>query len=80
MRAPGEWQTYDVIWTAPRFKADGSLESPAYVTAMHNGVLVQDKVVMNGGATSGTIGLQDHYTPVRFRNIWVQRLEGEGKK
>src|SRR5215469_2456196 len=42
MRPPGEWQTYDVIWTAPVFAADGTLKSPAYVTLFHNGVLMQN--------------------------------------
>jgi hypothetical protein len=41
-RKPGEWQTYDVVWTAPTFNADGSAKSPAYVTALHNGVLIQN--------------------------------------
>ena len=48
MRKPGEWQTYDVIWTAPTFKADGSVATPAYVTAFHNGVLVQNHVALRG--------------------------------
>ncbi len=88
MRAPGEWQTYDVIWTAPRFKADGSLESPAYVTAMHNGVLVQNHVALKGftryiGAPSYAkhgalpILLQAHgdpSPPISFRNIWIREL------
>src|SRR6185295_9899195 len=47
-RKPGEWQAYDVIWTAPTFKADGSLNTPAYVTAIHNGVLVQNHVALKG--------------------------------
>lgn len=47
-RKPGEWQTYDVVWTAPRFNGDGSLKSPAYVTAFHNGVLVQNHVALKG--------------------------------
>lgn len=47
-RKPGEWQACDVVWTAPRFKADGSLKKPAYVTAFHNGVLIQDHVELQG--------------------------------
>ena len=47
-RKPGEWQTYDVIWTAPVFNADGTVKSPARVTALHNGVLVQNNAVLDG--------------------------------
>ena len=88
MRKPGEWQTYDVVWTAPTFNADGSLKSPAYVTAFHNGVLVQDHVALKGptlyiGTPSYTahgaapIKLQAHgdpSPPISFRNIWVREL------
>ncbi|MBQ5947917.1 DUF1080 domain-containing protein [Massilia sp. ST3] len=81
----GEWQAYDIIWTAPRFKADGALASPAYVTALHNGVLVQHHVALRGetmyiGAPGyrkhgpAPIRLQDHGDPVSFRNIWVRPL------
>jgi hypothetical protein len=85
-RPPGQWQTYDIIFTAPRFKADESLESPAYVTMLHNGVLVHNHVALLGPmhfrglpeykahAAKGPILLQDHGTPVRFRNIWVRPL------
>lgn len=83
--APGEWQTYDVIWTAPRFGADGALVSPARVTALHNGVLVQHHVALQGetvyaGKPSyrnhgpAPIKLQDHGDAVSFRNIWVRPL------
>lgn len=83
--APGEWQTYDVIWTAPRFSAAGALLSPAHVTALHNGVLVQNHVALQGetvyaGKPSyrrhgpAPIRLQDHGDAVRFRNIWVRPL------
>ena len=47
-RKPGEWQTYDIIWTAPTFNADGSLKTPAYVTALHNGVLIQNNFELKG--------------------------------
>ena len=87
-RKPGEWQTYDVIWTAPRFNEDESLLSPGRVTVIHNGVLVQNNVEIKGitmyigkpwykkhGATP--IKLQDHgdkSEPISFRNIWVREL------
>lgn len=87
-KKPGEWQTYDIVWTAPRFNDDGSLKSPARVTAIHNGVLVQNNVELKGvtryiGAPSYTrhgassIRLQDHgdpSQPISFRNIWVREL------
>jgi len=84
-RKPGEWQTYDIIWTAPRFNADGSLKSPARVTAFLNGVLIQNNVELKGvtvyiGDPSYTkhgpapIKLQDHGDPVSYRNIWVRPL------
>jgi len=84
-RAPGEWQSYDVIWTAPRFSAGGGLVSPARITVLHNGVLVQNNTVVAGkteyiGAPSYTphgcapLYLQDHDSKVSFRNIWVRRL------
>jgi hypothetical protein len=83
--APTEWQTYDVIWTAPRFGADGKLLSPAYVTALHNGVLVQNHVALKGETVyigqpayrahgPAPIKLQDHGAGVSFRNIWVRPL------
>jgi hypothetical protein len=88
MRKPGEWQVYDVIWTAPMFNADGSLKSPAYLTALHNGVLVQNHVALKGdtkyiGApeykahAALPIRLQAHgdpSPPISFRNIWVREL------
>jgi hypothetical protein len=85
---PGHWQTYDIVWTAPRF-ADGSLESPARVTAFLNGVLVQNDFELRGvtlyigqpGYTAhhdSPILLQAHgdpSPPISFRNIWVRPLE-----
>ena len=88
MRKPGEWQIYDVVWTAPKFKPDGSLASPAYVTAFHNGVLVQDHVALKGDTKyiglpeykqhgPAPILLQAHgdpSPPISFRNIWLREL------
>lgn len=86
-RPPGEWQAYDVIWTAPAFAADGSLKTPAKVTALHNGVLVQNDFVLAGPTRyigkpayaphgPSPIKLQAHAGggPVSFRNIWVRPL------
>lgn len=84
-RPPGEWQTYDIIFKAPVFDTKGKLVSPAYVTVLHNGVLVQDHVAIKGetvyiGAPTykahgkGPIRLQDHGDLVSFRNIWIRRL------
>jgi hypothetical protein len=87
-RKPGEWQTYDIVFTAPRFKDDGSVESPAYATVFHNGVLVHNHAAILGPMAfralpryrphgpKGPILLQDHGNPVRFRNIWVRPVKG----
>jgi hypothetical protein len=88
MRRPGEWQVYEVIWTAPTFNQDGTVKTPAYVTAFHNGVLVQNHVELKGetlyiGTPSyktfdgAPIKLQAHgdpSPPISFRNIWVREL------
>lgn len=88
MRKPGEWQTYDVVWTAPTFNAGGALATPAYVTVLHNGVLVQNHVALKGVTKyigqpeyvahgPAPILLQAHgdpSPPVSFRNIWVREL------
>jgi hypothetical protein len=87
-RKPGEWQTYDVIWTAPTFNADGSVKTPARVTAFHNGVLVQNNFELTGETLyigkpyykqydSAPIKLQAHGDPspaISFRNIWLREL------
>jgi hypothetical protein len=87
-RKPGEWQTYDVIWTAPTFNSDGSLKTPAYVTAFFNGVLVQNHFELRGETLyigkpfykafdGAPIKLQAHgdkSEPISFRNIWVREL------
>lgn len=91
-RKPGEWQTYDIIFHAPKFRADGSVKSPATVTVLHNGVLVQDHYELQGDTNyerppsySGhkdreSIHLQFHGNPVRFRNIWIRDLTGATAK
>lgn len=87
MRPPGEWNYYDIAFTAPRFKEDGSLESPAAVTVFHNGVLVQNHFEPTGGTTwyhraryepheaKLPLMLQDHGNPVHFRNIWLREIK-----
>ena len=74
-RRPGEWQSFDITLEQPRFDANRKMTKPCTLTVIHNGVLVQDHVSIGGSTTSGTLGLQDHYTPVRFRNVWVQKIE-----
>lgn len=87
MRPPGEWNVYDITWTAPRFNDDGSLKSPAYISALHNGVVILNHFELLGDtpfnrppkyskhADRLPIRLQDHGNPVRFRNIWVRDLQ-----
>jgi Domain of Unknown Function (DUF1080) len=88
-RKPGEWQTYDVAWTAPTFNADGSLKAPAYATVFFNGVLVQNHFELKGETlyrgkpfyksfSGAPIKLQAHgdkSEPISFRNIWVREVE-----
>ncbi|MHB8898224.1 MAG: 3-keto-disaccharide hydrolase [Thermoguttaceae bacterium] len=86
-RKPGEWQSYDIIWKCPKFDAEGKLVSPAYVTVLHNGVLVQDHFALEGDTPfdraprykahpdKGPITLQYHNNPVQFRNIWVREIK-----
>jgi len=88
MRPRGQWQTYDVIWTAPTFNDDGSVKTKAHVTAFHNGVLIQNNVELKGGTVyignpsyhkhgAAPIMLQSHgdpSEPISFRNIWIRPL------
>ena len=86
-RPPGQWNVYDIIWTAPRFNEDGALKSPDYITAIHNGVLILNHFELLGDtpfnrppaykqhADRLPIRLQDHGDPVRFRNIWVRETK-----
>ena len=84
-RPPGEWQTYDIVFTAPRF-AQGRLEKPAVVTVLHNGIVVHNADAFWGptahrkidpytpDTAKGPIALQDHGNPVRYRNVWIRPL------
>jgi hypothetical protein len=86
-RKPGEWQVYDILFTAPRFK-DGQLVSPAFVTVLHNGVCVHNHLQIMGSTMhralpkyvphepAGPIRLQAHGNPVRFRSIWARPIKG----
>jgi hypothetical protein len=86
-RKPGEWQTYDIVFTAPRFDADGKLAKPAYFTVFHNGVLVQNHTEVQGStffdkkpsyakhAEKLPLTLMYHGDPVRFRNIWIREFK-----
>lgn len=85
-KAPGEWQTYDIIFTAPRFDEKGTLKTPAYFTVIQNGILVQNHVELIGPteyigipkykahADKMSIVLQDHGNYISYRNIWVREL------
>jgi len=87
-KKPGEWQSYDIIWTAPRFNEDGTVKTPGRVTAFHNGVLVQNNFEVKGQTVyrgqpfykkhgAASIKLQAHgdkSEPISYRNIWVREL------
>lgn len=87
-RPPGEWQQYDIVWTAPRFNDDGTVKTPARVTAMLNGVLVQNNFELKGDTPyigqpeykahgAAPIKLQAHgdpSEPISYRNIWVRPM------
>ncbi|MGA2619432.1 MAG: DUF1080 domain-containing protein [Thermoguttaceae bacterium] len=86
-RKPGQWQTYDILWEAPRFDAAGKLLKPACVTVLQNGVVVQNHFELTGLTSwdqkprytpqpaKGPVGLQFHGNPVRFRNIWIREMK-----
>lgn len=83
-RKPGEWQSYDIVFTAPRFGEDGALLKPGYVTVLHNGIVVHNHFELLGGtsyveppkysahAEKESMQIQFHGNPVRFRNIWLR--------
>ena len=85
-RPPGDWQTYDIVFHGPRFDASGKLLRPARVIVFHNGVLVQDDVVLSGPTANKRrppyaahpdklpLLLQNHGNPVRYRNVWIREL------
>jgi hypothetical protein len=85
-RPPGEWQTYDIIFKAPKFDEQGKPTQRAYVTVLHNGVLIQNHVQIHGQTwhdkpalylphgARGSLKLQDHGDLVRYRNIWIRQL------
>ena len=87
-RPPGEWQTYDIVFNAPRF-ADGKVTSTGFVTVLHNGVVVQNHTALLGPSVHHALPvwkahdlrmplkLQDHHMPVRFRNIWIRPLSDQ---
>ena len=90
MRPPGEWQVYDIVFHRPHFDAAGKVTTPARLTVIHNGILVQDDMTVIGPTSNSRrspytahadrlpIELQDHGHPVRFRNIWVRELPEHG--
>ncbi len=86
MRKPGDWNAYDIIWNGPVFNDDGSVKTPAYITALHNGVLVLNHFELQGNTPFNSaphyekhgklpIHLQNHGNPVRYRNIWVRETK-----
>lgn len=85
IRKPGEWNTYDILFTAPRFKEDGTIHTHGRITVLFNGVVVQNNTLIQGTTEyiglpqmrahgEGPIILQDHGDLVRFRNIWIRKL------
>ncbi|MFT7606663.1 MAG: hypothetical protein ACI8VT_004266 [Saprospiraceae bacterium] len=84
-KKPGEWQSYDIVFIAPQFNADGIKVASGYLTVIHNGVLIQNHVEIKGTTEyigqpkniahgDGAISLQDHGNPMSFRNIWLREL------
>jgi hypothetical protein len=83
-KKPGEWQTYDIIFEAPEFEADGKVKKPAYMTVLHNGVLIHNHFELMGMTAYEhapkyvpheaklPIHIQNHGNPVKYRNIWIR--------
>ncbi len=88
-RPPGQWQTFDIVFIAPRFSESGELTAPARITMFHNGVLVHlnqevygntphlSLATYDGMPSQGPLALGAHRCPVRFRNVWVRRLSSD---
>ena len=85
MKRPGEWNIYDIIYTAPTFKKDNTYRTYPYVTVLHNGIVIQNNTRINGTTpyigfpmviehSDGPIFLQDHGDAISFRNIWIREL------
>lgn len=89
-RKPGDWQSYDIVFHRPLFDQAGGVTRKATFTVLHNGVLTQDHVTLSGGtgwmgahaaseyqahADKLPIALQDHGSPIRYRNVWVRELK-----
>ncbi len=86
-RKPGEWQTYDILFTRPRFTSQGTLESPGRISVLHNGIAIHSDTVIRGKTfwhrppayekhpDALPLTLQDHGDPVQFRSIWVRPIE-----
>ena len=86
-RPPGQWQTYDIVFEAPKFEGD-KLSKPAYATVFQNGVVMHNRQEITGTTPHAKVGtytphdaeaplqLQNHHNAVRYRNVWVRRLKG----
>ncbi|GEC72612.1 protein of unknown function [Flavobacterium flevense] len=86
MKSPLEWNSYDIVYTAPRFKTNGLIDTPARITVFHNGVLVQNNTTINGMTNyiglhnypsahgEDILSLQEHGCKTQFRNIWIRKL------
>ncbi|MCB0657411.1 MAG: DUF1080 domain-containing protein [Saprospiraceae bacterium] len=83
---PGDWQTYDIFYNAPQFDGGGKLTKPAYITVVHNGVLVQNHTEIKGNTQyigdpaytahgDAPLQLQDHHNFMAFRNIWIRKIQ-----
>lgn len=88
-KKPGEWQSFNIAYTAPEFNEDGSVESPGRVTVIWNGVVVQNNTEIKGHTPhvglpeytahgDGPIRLQEHNSKVSYRNIWIRKLDSTG--